>query len=260
MFDLRIGFSAFTIALAGLAHPALAQDRALAFSLTGGAGIAPSYFGADDYRVSPAGRLGFTGLRFGSVQLGDPDGPARFVEGTRIRGAFRYIPKRKGSDELAGLDDVDAALELGLGVHHSAEWWEIYGDLRYGVIGHKAVAGEIGANLIYRGAEGLTVFAGPRADFGNARFARTYFGVTDSEVAALPPGSNLEAYRPSGGFHSVGLEIGGYYPLSADWGVSGTVRYDRLRGDAAASPIVKQGSRNQISAEIGLTRHFNLRF
>lgn len=259
MFDLKIGFFAFTIALAGLAHPALAQDRALAFSLTGGAGIAPSYFGADSYRVSPAGRFGFTGLRLGSVQLGDPDGPAGFVEGTRVRGAFRYIPQRKGRDELAGLDDVDAALELGLGVHHSAEWWEIYGDVRYGVIGHRAIAGEIGANLIYRGVDGLTVFAGPRADFGNARFARTYFGVRESE-AAPQGGSGLDAYRPSGGFHSVGLEIGGYHPLSADWGISGAVRYDRLRGDAAASPIVQQGSRNQISAEIGVTRHFNLRF
>lgn len=260
MFDLKPSFAAIALVVAGLAHPALGQDRALSFSLTGGAGVAPRYFGADDYRVSPAGRLGFTGLRVGSVQLGDPDGPARFVKGTRVRGALRYIPERKGRDELAGLKDVDAALEIGLGLHHAAEWWEIYGDLRYGVIGHNAIAGEIGANLIYRADDGLTIFAGPRADFGNARFARTYFGMTDAEAAALPAGSDLAAYRPSGGFHSVGMEVGAYQPLSADWGISGMVRYDRLRGDAAASPIVQQGTRNQISAEIGLTRHFNLRF
>lgn len=244
------------LAAATLSQPALAQDRALSFSVTGGAGVAPSYFGADDYTISPTGSLGFTGLRFGAVQLGDPDGPARFVPGTRLRGAFRYIAKREGKDELAGLNDVDAALEIGLGLHHSAEWWEVYGDLRYGVIGHNAFAGEVGTNLIYRSETGLVVYAGPRAEFGDARFTRTYFGVTQAETGQSFP----TAYTPGGGLYSVGAELGGYQPLSADWGVTGRLRYDRLQGDAADSPIVQQGSRNQISAQIGLTRHFNLRF
>lgn len=260
MFDFKPAISLLVLAAAIAPLPVLAQDRALSFSVTGGAGIAPRYFGADDFKISPSGSLGFTGLRFGSVELGDPDGPARFVPGTRVRGALRFIPKRDGKDELAGLNDVSAALEIGLGLHHSAEWWEVYTDLRYGVIGHKAIAGEVGMNLIYRGDSGLTLYAGPRADFGNARFARTYFGVTNAEAQAAPANSNLTPYTPSGGFHSVGLEVGAYQSLSADWGVTGMVRYDRLRGEAANSPIVQQGNRNQISAQIGLTRHFNFRF
>lgn len=255
--------SSVTIAAALLSQPAFAQDRALAFSVTGGAGVSPSYFGADDHKVGPTGSLGFTGLQFGAAQLGDPDGPTQFAPGTGVRGAFRYIAKRKGKDELAGLNDVSTAVELGVGVQHTTEWWQVYGDLRYGVIGHKAVAGTLGMNMIYRGESGLVLHAGPRAEFGNARFARTYFGVTEAEeIAALAanPDSSLTAYTPSGGFHSVGLEVGAYQPLSPDWGVTGRLRFDRLRGDAADSPIVQQGSRNQISAQIGLTRHFNLRF
>ncbi|TVQ01830.1 MAG: MipA/OmpV family protein [Roseinatronobacter sp.] len=258
MRPLFSAISTVTIAAALLSQPAFAQDRALSFSVTGGAGVSPSYFGADDHKIGPTGSFGFTGLRFGAVQLGDPDGPTQFAPGTGLRGAFRYIAKRKGKDELAGLEDVSAAIEVGVGLQHTADWWQVYGDLRYGVIGHKALAGELGMNLIYRGESGLVLHAGPRAEFGNARFARTYFGVTDAEATEAAFAD--AAYRPSGGFQSVGLEVGAYQPLSADWGVTGSLRYDRLRGDAAASPIVQQGQRNQISAQIGLTRHFNLRF
>lgn len=245
------------IAALGLtALPAVAQDRALAFSLTGGVSSAPKYFGAGSNRIAPGASFGFTGLNFGRVQIGDPDGPAQFATGTGLRGSLRFIPKRKGEKELDGLDDVKASLEVGAGVHHTTEFWQVFADLRYGVIGHKAVAGELGANAIYRGADGLVVHAGPRAGFGNSRFMRSYFGVTDAESDA----SGLAAYRPSGGVHSVGFEISMYQPLNEDWGITGALRYDRLRGDAGDSPIVRQGSRDQIGASIGVTRHFNFRF
>jgi len=255
MHLFRSAIAATLLTAAPLSQPAAAQDRALAFSLTGGVSVVPRYFGADSSRIAPSGSFGFTGLRFGTVQLGDPNDPRLFAPGTGVRGAFRYIPKREGKDELAGLKDVKAALELGLGLQHTSEHWQVYGTLRYGVIGHRAFAGEIGANALYRGGGGLIVHAGPRAEFGNARFMRTYFGITPAEASPA-----LAVYRPGGGLYSVGVEIGAYQPLSANWGITGSVRYDRLRGDAAASPIVRQGRRNQLTATIGLTRHFNLRF
>lgn len=262
MMTFRAVTAAVTLSLGAVAMPVQAQDNAFSFSLTGGAQVSPGYFGSDSYSVGPTGSFGFTGLRFGSVQLGDPDSPAQFAPGAGLRGALRFIPKREGKDELRGLDNVKASLELGLGAHYTEEFWQVFGELRYGVIGHKAIAGEIGANLIYRGESGMVLHAGPRAEFGNSRFARTYFGITAAEAAAatLAGNANLTQHPPSGGFHSVGLEAGAYQPLSADWGITGSVRYDRLRGDASTSPIVQQGSRNQLSAQIGLTRHFNLRF
>jgi MipA family protein len=253
LFSSAIATSVCAVLLIG--QPAVAQDRAFAFSLTGGIGVAPSYFGSDSFTVAPSGSFGFTGLRFGATQWGDPDGARLFTRGMGVRGVFRYIPKRRGEDELAGLEDVKASLELGLGLHHTSEFWQVYGDLRYGVIGHGSFAGEIGANVLHRGASGLVLHAGPRAEFGSSRFMRTYFGITPAEASP-----SLAAYRPGGGLYSIGVEIGAYQPLKADWGITGSVRYDRLRGGAAASPIVRQGSRNQLSARIGLTQHFNLRF
>lgn len=258
MSIIRATTLATTLALGAFALPAQAQDRALSFSLTGGAQVAPKYFGSDSYSVGPSVSFASGGLRFGGFELGNTDGPVLFAPGTGIRGAFRYIAKRSGKDELDGLNDVKASVEAGIGLHHTTEFWQVYADLRYGIIGHKALAGKLGANLIYRGDSGLVLHAGPRAEFGDSRFARTYFGITAAEAAASA--ANLTEHNPSGGFHSIGLEAGAYQPLNDDWGITGTLRYDRLRGDAARSPIVQQGSRNQISAQIGLTRHFNLRF
>lgn len=247
--------------LLGAAMPATAQERGFSFALSGGVGVAPEYFGATGTRVGPAGGFSFGGLGIGRVQLGSLDtsafdGPTDLVPGTGLRGAFRYIPKREGSGEFAGLDDVKAAAELGFGVHYTEEFWQVYADLRYGAVGHRGFAGEIGANAIYRSLDGLVLHAGPRAEFGDGRFTRTYFGVSQAESLA----SGLVPYRPGSGFHSIGLEVGTYQALSDDWGVSGRLRFDRLRGDAGDSPIVRQGQRNQFSAEVGLTRHFNLRF
>jgi MipA family protein len=253
----RTAIAAAVSAAALLAQPALAQERVFAFSLTGGVSVAPSYFGADTFRVGPSGSYSFTALQFGALGLGDALGPRLFAPGTGIRGAFRYIPKREGKAELAGLDDVRASVELGLGLHHTTEHWQVYGEMRYGVIGHRALAGEIGANAIWRGQGGLVLHAGPRAEFGNARFMRTYFGVTPAEAARL---DSLPAFRPGRGAYSVGFEIGASQPLSADWAITASLRYDRLRGDAVRSPIVRQGSRDQVTARLGLTRHFTLRF
>lgn len=238
------------------ATPVVAQDDVLAFSVTGGARVAPDYFGASGRSVSPAIGFGFQGLQFGGTELGDPEGPKVFAPGAGLRGSFRFIGEREGVKALAGLNKVDAALELGLGVHYTSDIWQVFADLRYGVVGHKGITGELGANLIYRAPNGLVLNAGPRAEFGSSRFTNTYFGVTAAESGP----SGLAAYTASGGVYSVGLELGAYQPLSDDWGITGLVRYDRLRGDAAGSPIVQQGSRDQVSAEIGLTRHFNLRF
>jgi MipA family protein len=99
LFGSAIAAAFFAAAL--LSQPATAQDRAFAFSLTGGVSVAPSYFGAESYRVAPSGSFGFTGLRFGNVRLGNPDDPRLFAQGTGLRGALRYIPRREGKNELA---------------------------------------------------------------------------------------------------------------------------------------------------------------
>jgi len=242
------------LVVGAMALPAQAGQRGLAFAVTGGVSYSPSYFGSDSSEFGPTGRFSFHGLRFGGFDFGERertafDGPVEFEPGFGLRGALRYIPER---DAIFGIDSVNQSLELGAGLHFTETNWQVYTDLRYGAIGHEGIAGEAGANLFYRGEDGLVLHAGPRVAFGNSRFNQTYFGV--------PDGADLPAYNAGSGIISAGVEIGAYQALSNDWAVTGALRYDRLRGDAGNSPIVREGQRGQFGAEIGLQRHFNLRF
>lgn len=254
LFRSAIVATACIAALTG--QPTVAKDRVLAFSLTAGAIAQPEYFGSDNFRFGSTARIGFTGLRVGDLQLRDPEGPREFAPGTRLRGALQYIPERDGRDELEGLNDLDPSVELGLGLQHTRETWQIFGEMRYGFIGHQSVAADFGANYIFRAKNGVVLNAGPRINFGNSRFMRNYFGVTDREAAR----SDFDTFTPSRAVYSTGLEIGAYQPIGADWGITTSLRYDRLRGEATDSPIVQQGSQNQWTAVLGLTKHFYLRF
>ena len=60
--------------------------------------------------------------------------------------------------------------------------------------------------------------------------------------------------------HSVVATSGAHVQLRGAWGLFGFARYERLVGDAAKSPIVRElGSSNQYSGGLGLTYTFTIR-
>ena len=59
--------------------------------------------------------------------------------------------------------------------------------------------------------------------------------------------------------HGVAVASGVTYALSNRWGLFGYARYERLVGDAAKSPIIRElGSRNQLSGGVGLNYTFTI--
>ncbi|PWJ18197.1 MipA/OmpV family protein [Jannaschia seohaensis] len=230
---------------------------ALGFTLRGGVGTAPTYFGSDSNEAVPDIGFEFDYLNLGGFTFGDPD-PLYRPQGFGFGGSLRYIGERDASDydELTGLDDVDASLELGVGVSYSGANYEIFGNVRYGVIGHEGFVGELGADALIFPTDRLTLRAGPRAFFGDDTYASTYFGVTGAEAAAS--GGNLSAFEADGGLLSTGVEFGAGYRINDNWGIDAAITYERLRNSAEDSPISLDD--DQISARIGLTRRFTLGF
>ena len=230
---------------------------AIGFTLRGGVAARPSYSGADDFEAGPDLGAELNYLRLGNFTFGNPD-PLFVPEGVGITGSFRYLPERDDDDnsELEGLDDVDASLELGAGLRYATPAYQVFGNVRYGVVGHEAFVGELGADVFARPTDRLTLRAGPRALFAEDDYFDTYYGVTEDESVAS--GGNFATYDPSGGLVSTGVELGAGYRINENWGVDASVRYDRLRGDAADSPIVERD--DQVSAQIGVTRRFTLGF
>ena len=224
----------------------------LAFTIRAGVGGSPAYFGAKDLKASPDFSLSLNYLALpGGRSFGSTD-PKAVKYGFAPRGSLRYIAKRSTSKnaELAGLPDVKASLELGLGLGYTQRNFEAFADVRYGAIGHHAWVGELGANAVLHPTEQLTLRAGPRVFFGDSDYANTYFGV------AAPAGTFV-AYDVKGGALSAGLELGATYAINDTWGIDGALRWDKYLGDAKNSPIVQQGKDNNVSLRLGMTRRFS---
>lgn len=231
----------------------------LIFRLGAGLSYGPTYFGSKE---SGTGAFPLFALQF----VRSPNGRVFGSKGTGSRygfaprRSFRVIGKRSATNhsELAGLNDVPLSVEIGGGIGYTSQNFDAFADLRYGALGHHAFVGEVGANVILRPSDRLTITAGPRLAVGSNRFNDTYFGVTAAE--SLASSGALTAYNPSSGVVSAGLEVGANYAVDDLWTLNGRVRYDRFQGSVKASPIINQGAEDQLRVTIGLSRLFTLSF
>jgi MipA family protein len=224
------------------------------FELGAGANFQARYEGSDSYGVGPWPIFRLKGLTFANgFQIGGGDGT-----GLSLKPSFRYIGAREAADfpELTGLNDIDAAFEIGLGASYATEQFRIFGDLRAGLGGHNGVVGEIGGDAILRPSAELAVWAGPRLSFADAEYMNTYFGVTAAESLA----SGLTGFDAGGGVKSVGAEIGMRYDFNKLWALESSASYAKLIGDAGDSPITALGDADQYGFKIGLVRSFRIDF
>jgi outer membrane protein len=252
--------SSFVLGLAAgvcLSLPAAAQDRSFNFSLRGGVGVGPAYPGADSSEAQADGGFKFGALNWGGINTGNGIGNIP-DNGLSFGGAFRIIGSRDADDnpELAGLEDIDTAVELGISLTYRQTNWLAFGEVRQGFGGHDGVTGTVGADYIFRPNDRLTISAGPRLNMGDADYANTYFGITADEAAA----SNFGAYDADGGLLGTAFQVHGNYELNDDWALEGLLSYELLRNSAADSPITQAGSEDQWRVSIGLSRAFTLRF
>lgn len=237
------------------ALPAAAQERSFNFALGLGAGAAPEYMGSDEMTGVAVPTFTFGSFKWGDFSTGNgvrgvPD------NGVSLNAAFRVLGERTAanSPELAGLADIDLAVELGFGLAYQQTSWMAFGEVRKGVTGHSGVTGTVGADYIMRPNDRFTIKIGPRVNFGNDEYANTYFGVPTGSTA------NFAAYNATGGALGAGVQMTGSYFLDDNWSLDGGVSYEKLLGDAADSPITLNGSEDQWRVSIGLSRQFTLNF
>jgi outer membrane scaffolding protein for murein synthesis (MipA/OmpV family) len=216
-----------------------------------GPDLEPGYFGDADQDPGVGFKFSIDRVKIGPV-VREP-GQAT---GLGFGGSVRYITGRDADDfeELAGLETIDPSLELGGRVKYAAPSYELFASLRYGAVGHSSFVSEVGGDLIYRPTDNIRLSAGPRVLWGDDTYANTYFGVSEAEALT----SAFEEFEAGSGMISAGAELEAIYEVSDNWQVVGTISYDKLRGDAADSPITE--SDEQISTQIVLTRKITFNF
>ncbi|BAK65220.1 MltA-interacting MipA family protein [Sphingobium sp. SYK-6] len=255
-----------TAFLSGLAFllPATAQAQQtssdkepLRIRVALGPQLVPAYPGADRVSLRP----------FMEVDLARGESPFPFeapdesfgfplarVGTFEIGPALNFEGRRRSSDTAPGIATVERTLEAGAFVQfYVVETLRLRADVRRGLGGHKAWVGGLSADWVLRDADNWLVSAGPRLTLGGKRLHRAYFGVSQAESAA----SGLPAFDPGGGAQAVGGTVGFIRQIDQRWSVHGYARYDRLIGDVADSPIVRDyGSRDQISGGLALSYTF----
>lgn len=240
-----------TLAVFAITAPqvAMAQDATdgVTFRFGLGPSFAPEYFGSDATAPGVGAKFRLESLQLGGMSLGGAEN-----YGLGVTGSFRFIGERSADDfgELAGLEDIDASLELGGGLEFTTPYYDVFAVLRYGIVGHESFVAEFGSDVYYRPTDQLTLKAGPRLLVGDDDFAQTYFGVSGAD--------SLADFSAGGGLVSAGAVAEATYAINDDWEVIGTVTYDQFQSDAADSPITQ--SQDQISGSIVLTRKITFGF
>jgi MipA family protein len=167
-------------------------------------------------------------------------------------------PRRRARDVGRDVDSIGFGVEPGIYASTMVlPALRLRGELRHGIGAHAALTGDIRADLVVRTPQdGIVATIGPRVRWGSAEYVRDYFGVTPAETAR----TSLAPYRPGSGIYAYGAAASAQFRINDRWGIYSYGSYDRLVGDAAASPVVRTlGSRDQLSGGIGVTYTFRIR-
>lgn len=241
--------------------PALAEDGEDYRVRVGlGAQSRPEFIGADSNKWSPLVDFSFQkGTDPFDFEAPDDSFDIKLYSAR----SFSFGPaanlqgNRKDKEVGAPLGKVSTTFEAGgFAQYEVSDSVRVRMELRKGIGGHEGIVGNLGADYVWRDGDRYLFSLGPRLLFSNGRYQRAWFGVgSDASLA-----SGLDKYRPGGGVHAVAGTSGMHYQIGRDFGLFGYARYERLVGDAADSPVIRElGSRNQASAGAGLTYTFTVR-
>ncbi len=271
--ESRAVFAASIAAGLLFAPAALADSEHRKTVALGGAGLVkPKYEGSDEHEMlgipivipnfgpdDPENPSLFSRVRERVEFYGLDDIRIRAVGGERFEAGLvtGYMTEREQNDGdmLRGWGDIDGGLVLGgyAGVNIGAFEFDaaildrVTGDgggpeFRFGVETETQLTEQI--TLVTR--LGTTV--------ASSDYMQTYFGVTPAQAARSTAG--IETYEPDAGFKDVYVELGAEYDFSDRWLLKGGVRYGRLVGEAADSPVVE--TPDQLSGIFGVAYRFNL--
>ena len=234
------------------------------WTVTLGAGgqMQPDFEGAKHYLFSPVPifsmhRAGSSD-RFrsprdsGSIALIDFDG---FRAGPVLK--FRSARTASSYAELNGLGDVKFVVEPGgFAEYFPVDWFRARVEVRRGFGGEDGVTADFSADAIVPLLDRFSLSAGPRFTLQSTNATAPYFSVNAAQSLA----SGLPVFDAQGGAHAVGAGAQLHYQFDPQWEVHSYVEYNRLLGDAAASPLVTlRGSPNQMNVGTGASYSFDVR-
>lgn len=249
----------------GVQAQSVSQEPAFGLSGRIGLGVAtvPTYEGSPNRRTlaGPDLTLTYRSPDWGTVEFGQRGLVWNAVEAGRFRFALvaQFDPGRKAKDtstlnptpgdkRLAGMGDVQASTEAGLGIGYGPVM--VVARQSLSERGAKGAQVDMTVEHAWSLSDRLGLRFAVGATWANRDYMQTYFGVTAAQAQA----SSFSVYTPKSGCRKVDVSIGAEYALASNLKLQANVGFSRLGDSAAASPIV--GRRNGTSAALGVAYEF----
>lgn len=202
----------------------------------------PKYLGAKERRTLPipiAEAEGPYGLfvnverGFGQeIQLGES---TRFAYSLALDLNSR---RRKDDERFGKLADLREAAAARVEIEQDIGGWTFNATAlsRLGSAEQAGATASLEASYELTESRDFLWSAGLNAKIMDGRFARNFFGVSSAQAAA----SGLPAYDAGAGLYRTAPFLQLLATIDDDWTFFGRLEAGRLRGDAAASPLVRQ--------------------
>jgi MipA family protein len=245
-----------------IANPAIASASSdWVVTLGGWGNISPEYSGSKKYNFGGSPIIDFH--RVGEKQwltlpkdgidyeLYQTDN-FRFGPVGQIRWDFGNTRDR-GLKEIANTG-VDLSLEIGAFVEYwPTNFWRTRLEARNAVYGAEGWVFDLTSDVVWHPTDQWTVAAGPRLSIADSDYMNAYYGLNAAQAQSV----HLSKFEASAGVRSTGAGIYAEYKWNEQLSTMASFEYERLVGDAAASPLVSDdGSPDQFTFSLGAKYSF----
>jgi outer membrane protein len=224
-----------------------------------GVGVLPDYLGSDDeiVGVAPMARYQFKDSnRYVLLMANELNVNLLNSPSWRAGPVLNYNFGRQDVEDsqVKLMAPVDGALEYGAFVQYVAtdtenprNRWSLG---LTGLMKDDAYRMRLGAQYFHQVSKAVDLNLGAGLWYANGDWNNAAFGVNADNVGT----SALPFYTVGSGMNQYFANLSAITYLSKNWALAAGVRYARISGDAADSPLVAtQGSVNQLIGGIGLT-------
>ena len=224
------------------------------FRAGAGARMSPEFRGASKLRFAPTAVLGFTYLNLPYFwKLGSESESKEDKQGFGFFPSIALTSRGDGeaSENLEGLRPIDLAFELGLSLGYRYDDFQLTFVSRRGFGGHKGLHAKVGLRYHHDFTKRFHFYGGPYISVADTNFMDRFFGVTEQEALDSP--NFDQAHEARAGLRSAGLQLESSFDFTDKIRGHLGMDFENYLGDAATSPIVKNGNAIQISGRIGLS-------
>ncbi|MEM9598537.1 MAG: MipA/OmpV family protein [Acidobacteriota bacterium] len=228
--------------------------------LVAGAALLPEFEGADDLRVGPL-IVAQLSSRKATLEIEGLSARADVWRDPRWRAGPALSLRLPRDDTFADdpviqrLGDIELALELGFFVGHQFPLGDSPEDrfridvslVQDTLDAHGGRVATLEVDYFWKVSRRLRMGVAAHAAWADDDYHRTYFSVSRSQAQD----AGLPEFSAGAGLKDVGLEAYSILAFSESWGVFGRVAVQRLLNDAAKSPVVDLGSRDQPFVGLG---------